>query len=229
MTYRGQWSATTFYTANDAISFDGSTYLALAANSNSQPDLYPQAWSVVAQAGSTGPSGPAGTAATVSIGTVSTLSAGAQATVTNSGNAQNAVLNFAIPQGTVGSSGSPTTTTSGNFAAMYHPVNYNNAFYAVTSPNAATSDSDAVLAWIPKGCTATELDVASHQSGAITVTLRLGASSASMADTTLACAPSSGGCTAVGSISIPAGSFVDLHITGSSGTLAGVWTSLTCN
>jgi hypothetical protein len=112
---------------------------------------------------------------------------------------------------------------------MYHPVNYNNAFYALNSPNAATSDSDAVLAWIPKSCTATEFDVASHQSGTITVTLRLGASSTSMADTTLACAPSNGSCTAVGSLAIPAGSFVDLHITGSSGTLAGVWTSLTCN
>jgi hypothetical protein len=231
MTFRGQWSPAAFYNVNDAISFDGSTYIALAAGSNQQPDLYAQIWSVIAQVGSTGPTGPAGTAATISIGAVTTLAAGAQATVTNSGDAQNAVLNFAIPQGVTGASGSSGTasTTSGEFAAMYHPVNYNNAFYALNSPNAATADSDSVLAWIPKGCTATELDVQSHQTGAITVALRLGTSSTSMADTTLACTPSNGACTAADSISIPPGSFVDLHITGSSSTLAGVWTSLTCN
>ena len=112
---------------------------------------------------------------------------------------------------------------------MYHPVSYNYSFYALNSPNAATTETDAVLAWIPKACTATEFDVQSHQTGNITVTLRLGTSSSTMADTALSCAPSSGACTAVSSVSIPAGSFVDLHITGSSGTTAGVWTSLICN
>ena len=43
-----------------------------------------------------------GAAATVSMGTVTTLAAGSQATVTNSGTAQAAVLNFGIPQGAAG-------------------------------------------------------------------------------------------------------------------------------
>jgi hypothetical protein len=50
-----------------------------------------------------------------------------------------------------------------------------------------------------------------------------------MQDTALFCSPSAGSCPALGSVAIPAGSFVDLHITGASGTVAGVWTSLTCN
>ena len=55
--------------------------------------------------GGTGPQGPAGQAATVEVGTVTTLPAGSQATVTNSGTAQEAVLNFGIPQGEDGAGG----------------------------------------------------------------------------------------------------------------------------
>jgi hypothetical protein len=231
MNYRGQWSPSIYYNTSDAVSFDGSTYLALAAGSNQEPDQNAQSWTVIAQAGSTGPTGPAGTSPTLSIGTITTLAAGSSATVTNSGTAQDAVLNFGIPQGATGPAGGSgtTTTSSGSFAAMYHPTSYANTYYALNSPNASTSESDSVLAWIPKGCTATELDVQSHQSGNITVTLRNGSSGTSMASTSLSCAPSGGSCTAVGSVSIAAGSFVDLVITGASGTVAGVWTSLTCN
>ena len=213
------------------MSFDGSTYLALAAGSNQQPDQYAQIWTVIAQAGSQGPTGPAGAAATLSIGTVSTLPAGSSVTVSNSGTPQNAILNFGIPQGATGPAGSGGSgpTTSGSFAAMYHPTSFNNTYYALNSPNASTTESDSVLAWIPQACTATELDVKSNQSGAITVTLRLGTSGTSMQDTALTCTPSAGSCPALASVAIPAGSFVDLRIDHSSGTLAGVWTSLTCN
>jgi hypothetical protein len=232
MNFRGEWSPSIFYATNDAVSFDGSTFLALAAGSNQQPDLNPQAWTVIAQAGSQGPTGPAGDPATISIGTISTLPAGSAATVTATGTPQNAILNFGIPQGATGppGTGSGTSTTSGSFAAMYHPTSFNNTYYALNSPNAATTESDAVLAWIPQACTATELDVKSNQSGAVTITLRLGASVTTMQDTALSCTPSStGSCPALGSVAIPAGSFVDLRIDHSSGTLAGVWTSLTCN
>ena len=54
------------------------------------------------EAGAIGPQGPAGEngqAATVTVGTTTTLPAGSQATVTNSGSASNAILNFGIPQG----------------------------------------------------------------------------------------------------------------------------------
>jgi hypothetical protein len=48
-------------------------------------------------------SGEAGEAASVTVGTVTTLSAGSSATVTNSGTAQNAILDFGIPMGATGS------------------------------------------------------------------------------------------------------------------------------
>lgn len=50
------------------------------------------------------PPGPPGVAATVTIGTVTTGAPGTPAEVTNSGTAQNAVLNFTIPQGLPGTS-----------------------------------------------------------------------------------------------------------------------------
>lgn len=66
--------------------------------------------------------GPAGAAATVQVGTVTTLPYDADATVVNSGTANNAVLDFGIPQGTPGEAvnslpfnkitGSPTDNTA---------------------------------------------------------------------------------------------------------------------
>jgi hypothetical protein len=214
---------------NDAVTYSGSTYLAIAAGSNQEPDAVPQSWTVLAQAGGAGPTGAAGTAASVSVGTVTTLAAGSSATVTNTGTTQTAVLNFGIPQGVAGTSGTSTTTSSGSFAAMYHSVNYTTLYYAVNTPNAAASEGASVMAWIPLGCTATRLDVSSQQSGNITVTLRAGATLATMADTALKCSPqTSGSCPALGSVSIPAGDFVDLRIDGASSSAAGVWTALTC-
>ncbi len=232
MNFRGAWSAAAEYAVNDAVTFAGSTYLAQVAGSNAEPDLYPSNWAVLAQAGGIGATGAKGAAATVSVGTVTTLAAGAPATVINSGTAQAAVLNFGIPQGAAGpsgGSGSGSGTSSGTFAAMYHAVSFSTTFYAVNSPNAsATEASGAVLAWVPQGCTATELDVYSQQSMPITVTLRVGAAG-SLADTTLSCSPATNGsCTATGAVAIPAGSFIDLKIGGASGTAAGVWTSLQC-
>lgn len=43
--------------------------------------------------------GPAGDAATISIGSTTTLAPGSAATVSNSGTAQNVILNFGIPEG----------------------------------------------------------------------------------------------------------------------------------
>ena len=96
VTYRGAWSAVTSYAVTDAVLFGGTTYFATAASTGLAPDQYPAAWSVLAQ-GSVGPTGPVGSAATVSVGTVITGLAGTQASVTNSGTAQAAVLNFTLP------------------------------------------------------------------------------------------------------------------------------------
>lgn len=54
--------------------------------------------------GSTGETGPAGQAATITIGTTTTGEPGTEAHVTNSGTAQDAILNFTIPKGEPGDS-----------------------------------------------------------------------------------------------------------------------------
>jgi hypothetical protein len=233
MNFVGAWNAVTHYAVNDAVTFAGSTYLALVQGSNAEPDVSPQSWAVVAEAGGMGPTGAAGSSATVSVGTVTTLAAGSAATVTNSGTAQAAVLNFGIPQGVAGAPGSGGGTgggtSSGSFAAMYHPVSYNTLYYAVNSPNASASEATgSVLAWVPLGCTASRLDVYSQQTGAITVTLRAGAAG-SLADTTLSCSPATNGsCSATGTVAVAPGEFLDLRIDLASGTVAGVWTAVQC-
>jgi hypothetical protein len=69
----------------------------------------------------------------------------------------------------------------------------------------------------------------SQQPNSITVTLRTG-TPGNLANTALACTASPGSsCTDTDSVTVPAGSFVDLAIAGASGTAAGVWTALTCN
>jgi hypothetical protein len=123
---------------------------------------------------------------------------------------------------------------SGSFAAMYHAVSYNATYYAVNSPNSGTADTESpggtkgVLAWVPAGCTATQLSVYSEQSNTITVTLRTGAPGA-MAASALSCSVATGSsCTATGSVMVAAGQFIDYEIDQASGTTAGVWTALQC-
>jgi hypothetical protein len=174
----------------------------------------------------------------VSVGTVTTLAAGAPATVTNSGTAQAAVLNFGIPQGAAGAAGSGGSgggAASGSFAAVFHAVSYNSTFYAVNSSNASVGPNEngatattGVLAWVPLGCTATQLKVSSQQSNTITVTLRTGAPG-TMVPSTLGCTVTPGAsCTATGSVVVAPGQFVDYEIDGPSGTAAPVWTALQC-
>jgi len=233
MNFRGPWSSATNYSVNDAVTYSGSTYLALAAGTNSEPDTQTQSWTLIAAAGGAGPTGAAGASATLTIGSVTTLAAGSSATVTNTGNAQTAVLNFGIPQGaqgatgTGGSSGS-SGVTSNSFAAMYHAVSFSTQYYALNAPTASATETAAILVWVPLGCTATQLSAYSQQSNTITVTLRSG-TPGSMANTALTCAPATNNsCTSTGSVAVAAGNFLDLEITGASGTSSGVWTAVQC-
>ena len=239
MTFKGAWVTAYGYEANDAVTYGTppSTYIASTSNSSAEPDLYPQVWAVLAQAGNSGPTGPTGIAAALTIGTVTTSAAGTQATVTDTGTSSAAVLNFTIPQGATGPAGSGGGgNTSGiPFASMYHAVSFNPVYYSVNNPNTSITESGtaaapfSALTWVPSGCTATALNVFSQQSNTITVTLRVG-TSGSMSNTTLACTASPGAaCAASGSVAVPAGKFIDLTITGASGTVAGVWTALACN
>jgi hypothetical protein len=231
--YRGGWGLGVTYQVRDAVLFGGTTYLAIAVSSGAEPDLSPTAWAVLAQAGAagpTGPTGPGGAAASVSVGTVATTAAGTQATVTNSGTATAAILNFTIPQGATGTGGGGGSGGSGGvgFASVYHDVSFSNIFYSVNSANVGATETGPVLTWIPAGCTATKLSVFSQQANTITVMLRQG-TPGHMADTGMVCSAASGSaCSVTGSVVVPEGNFVDLNVTGASGTTASVWMSLAC-
>lgn len=91
-------------------------------------------------AGSMGPQGPAGQSATVTVGTVTALPAGATPTVTNSGpSSREAVLDFGIPAGATGASGSNFYKGEYNNGADYSPgnvVRYNDRLYVrIGEPN----------------------------------------------------------------------------------------------
>ena len=59
--YRNVYNAGTTYAANDAVTFNGTTYISLQDSSvGNQPDVSPAFWSVFAAAGATGPAGPIG-------------------------------------------------------------------------------------------------------------------------------------------------------------------------
>lgn len=231
MNYRGAWGLGVNYQVNDGVSFDGTTYLALASNVGMEPDLSPAEWGVLAQKGSAGPTGPSGEAATVRVGTVTTGAAGSLASVTNSGSASAAVLNFTIPQGAAGTNGTgggPGGVSGALSGSMFHMVSFNNIFYSVSNTNASGSEDASTLTWVPAGCTATTLSVYSQQLNAITVTARQGLPG-SMTDTALSCsAASNGSCSVTGSVSVAAGSFVDFKVNNANGTPGGVWMALAC-
>jgi len=231
VSYKGVWSASAGYLANDAVFYGGSTYLALTTNQGVQPDTTPAAWALVAQGGSAGATGPAGAAASISIGTVTTGAPGTQANVTNSGTSSAAILNFTIPQGAAGSGGAGGGGGISGipYISMYHAVTFTNFYYSVNNPNGSTTETAPALTWVPDGCVATKLAVYSQQSNTVTVTLRSGPAG-SMADTALSCVVASGSsCSVTGSVAIAPQSFVDLNIRGASGTSAGVWTAVACD
>lgn len=102
MTWQGTWSSSTSYNIDDAVTYNGTSYIAIAASTNQAP---PNAtyWDVLASKGDTG------SAATISVGTTTTGAAGSSASVTNSGSSSAAVFDFTIPQGATGATGANGT------------------------------------------------------------------------------------------------------------------------
>jgi hypothetical protein len=55
--WKGVWSSATAYIVNDAVQYNGSSYIAILAGTNKQPDTQTTYWNLVALKGSTGASG----------------------------------------------------------------------------------------------------------------------------------------------------------------------------
>ena len=61
LSWQGTWNNGTSYALNDAVEFNGTTYISILAGTAHQPDTSPSFWSVLAQMGATGATGSAGT------------------------------------------------------------------------------------------------------------------------------------------------------------------------
>ena len=63
LTWQGVWVSGTAYAADDAVSYLGSSYFAVAGSTGAEPDISPSSWAVMAAQGPqgvTGPTGPTG-------------------------------------------------------------------------------------------------------------------------------------------------------------------------
>src|ERR1043166_5662117 len=59
---RGVWDAEAAYAEEDWVTFNGSSYICIAAHTGAQPDTSPESWQLWAQAGAAGVPGPGGAA-----------------------------------------------------------------------------------------------------------------------------------------------------------------------
>ena len=161
MTYRGTWTASLPYSANDAVTYANSSYIALSASTGVQPTGVSgstTAWALLAAQGSQGPAGatgqtgPTGATPTITINSTTTGAPGTNASVTNSGTPTAVQLNFVIPQGAAGTGGSGSG--SGVFTTV-HTVAAMNAGLQVYSPlvdGHSAGDAFNVLAYLPSTC-----------------------------------------------------------------------------
>ena len=62
LNWQGTWSSITTYAINDAVAYNGSSYIAIQAGGNQEPDISPLYWTPLAQAGTRGAQGAIGQA-----------------------------------------------------------------------------------------------------------------------------------------------------------------------
>jgi hypothetical protein len=152
--FRNTFDASASYAIDDVVTFNGSSYVAIAANagpSNPTPDTNTAAWSVMAQQGSTGTTGPQGAAG--SQGTTGSQGAtGSQGPTGNTG-----------PQGPAGASpftldASDAVFTTGSVGIGVDPP-------ATTAALDVTSTTKGLLA--PRMTTVQRVAIASPANGLI--------------------------------------------------------------
>lgn len=113
--FRGAYSGATSYSANDTVTDQGSSWVALVATTGNAPPTLPTTsnayWQIIAQkgdtgaTGTTGATGSTGPANSLAIGTVTTGAAGSSAVATITGTAPSQTLNLTIPRGNTGAQG----------------------------------------------------------------------------------------------------------------------------
>ncbi len=163
LTWQGLWNNSAAYNLNDAVSFNGSSYISLIANNaNNEPDTAPAVWSLVASSGAPGTAGPAGSpGATGPQGPAGAAGPQGPAGATGAAGAAGAMgpTGATGPQGPQGTAG-PTgpvgpqgLTWQGlwNSSAAYNlndAVNYNGSSYISLIANNTNNEPDtAAPAW----------------------------------------------------------------------------------
>ena len=119
ITWQGEWSSLTTYTINQAVQYDGQSYVALQGGADKNPSSQTSYWSLMVSKGATGTNG---ISATVSVGTVTTLAAGTSAAVTNSGTSAAATFDFSIPKGDRGLPGNLIWQGAWNSSREYYKL-----------------------------------------------------------------------------------------------------------
>jgi hypothetical protein len=149
LTWRGAWAAATAYAANDAVTYNGSSYRRKVAGTTAgTPDSDPTNWELLAAVGATGPigaTGPTGTAGAV--GATGPIGpAGATGPVGATGAGVTGATGPTGPSGPVGATGATGAAAAGatdlNYrgdwvAGTYNDgdiVVYNGVLYMCTQP-----------------------------------------------------------------------------------------------
>ena len=120
--------------------------------------------------GATGPTGAAGAAATVTVGTVTTAQPGTQATVTNTGTPEAAVLDFTIPQGATGAAGAAGATGATGATGPTGAANGLNAYGGLYTTAAPSLSLSTTPQQVTLGDTMPETGVTYTPANSITVT-----------------------------------------------------------
>lgn len=238
LTWRSAWAAGTPYAMNDAVSYGGSAYIAVANSKGTVPvggGNSALAWALLAQQGNagpqgtTGPQGPTGAAPVLSA-TTTTGTPGTNPAVTVTGTAPNYTLNFTLPRGATGTSGG----ASGAAFSSVHTVASRDTlaqYYAVGADRTGGNESASLLTLMPASCAVPSVSM--YYTGGSPAMVEFRTSTAPLVPfaTAFSCVANAGSyttCTPSGGNAL-GGSLVDLRITsGVSGT-SYLYLNFSCN
>ena len=241
LNFRGAWSAGNAYSATDAVSYAGSSYVALASSTGVAPvgaGGSAAAWSLLAQqglngnTGEIGVQGATGTTPTIAVHSTTMGAAGTSATVTNVGTSTALQLDFVIPRGATGAAGSGTGSTSAVFTTV-HTVAASNAgaqIYSSLVDGHAASDAFNVLAYLPAACNLNAVLVYNTSASDATFSIDTGTPGAMTNVSATACTAKAGlatNCAGPGALSATT-NFVAFRITGGAASTSYLYTQFAC-
>ncbi len=240
LTWRGPWSTTTSYAANDAVSYGGSAYIATANSQGTAPvgsSYSGAAWALLAAQGAAGPAGttgPTGATPAFTINLTITGQPGSNAAVVLGGTAANPTLTFTVPQGATGATGSGGSGGSGGAVfTTVHTVQgtasgAGSYFYPVGSTLSFSTEIPGALTLLPPSCNVASINLYNTSSTAATVVLRASSTISSLGPV-LTCSAAGGASTCTANAGVNLGAkLVDFTITPGASATSSIFTEFTC-